>query len=139
MVTVGADRYLVYNYDDLATGNYVVVIPEGLKTVRGLLVNGCYAGGDSRYDWTTCEYYRQFMHLHDFALVGSTSTAGSPGRAPPPAKDTVRAKHYRIFRAFQDCIQVIATASHHPELVNAPYVGVGFSAGGGFAFNLMVF
>jgi hypothetical protein len=36
-------------------------------------------------------------------------------------------------------VQVIATASQHPELVNAPYVGVGFSAGGGFAFDVMAF
>lgn len=139
VVTVGSDRYLVYNYDDLTTMNYAVVIPEGLKTVRGLLVNACYAGGDSRYDWTLCEYYRQFMHWHGFAFVGCTSTAGSPGSAPPPADDTPKAKHRRIFQAFQDAVQAIATASQHPELVNAPYVGVGFSAGGGFAFNLMVF
>jgi hypothetical protein len=36
-------------------------------------------------------------------------------------------------------MRVVATASQHPELANAPYVGVGFSAGGGFAFYLMVF
>ncbi len=138
VATVGSDRYLVYNYDDLTTRNYTVVIPEGLKTVRGLLVNGCYAGGDSRHDWTICEYYRQFMHLHGFAFVGCTGTAGSPGSAPP-AEETAKARHRGIFLAFQDCMQVIATASQHPELVNAPYVGVGFSAGGGFAFNVMAF
>jgi hypothetical protein len=138
VVTVGSDRYLVYNYDDLATRNYTVVIPEGLKTVRGLLVNGCYAGGDSRYDWTICEYYRQFMHLHGFAFVGCTSTAGSPGSVPR-TDDTPKARHRSIFQAFRDCVQVIATASQHPELVNAPYVGVGFSAGGGLAFDVMAF
>jgi len=140
VVTVGSDRYLVYNYDDLATRDYTVVIPEGLKTVRGLLVHGCYAGGDSRQDWTICEYYRQFMHLHDFAYVGCTGTVGSPNSAPPPpAEDTARARHHGIFLGFQDSMKVFATATRHPELVNAPYVGVGFSAGGGFALNLMAF
>ena len=127
VVTVGSDRYLVCNYDDLATRNYTVVIPEGLKTVRGLLVHGCYSGGDSRSDWTICEYYRQFMHLHGFAFVGCTSTAGSP-RSVPKTDDTPSARHRGIFQAFEDSMHVIATASQHPELVNAPYVGVGFSA-----------
>lgn len=138
VATVGSDRYLVCNYDDLATRNYTVVIPEGLKTVRGLLVNGCYSGGDSRSDWTICEDYRQFMHLHRFAYVGCTGTAGSP-RSAPPAEAMAKARHRGIFQAFQDCMQVIATASRHPELGNAPYVAVGFSAGGGFAFNVMAF
>jgi hypothetical protein len=138
LVTVGSDRYLVCNYDDLATRDYTVVIPEGLKTVRGLLVNGCNSGGDSRSDWTLCEYYRQFMHLHSFAYVGCTATAGSP-RSAPVAEDTAKARHRGILQAFQDCMQVIATASRHPELGNAPYVAVGFSAGGGFAFNVMAF
>lgn len=138
VVTVGDRKYTVYNYDDLATRNHTVVIPEGLKTVRGLLVNACYAGGDSRNDWKICEYYRQFMHLHGFAYVGCTSTAGSP-RSVPKTDDTPATRHRGIFQAFEDSMQVIATASRHPELVNAPYVGVGFSAGGGFAFYLMVY
>jgi hypothetical protein len=138
VATVGTDRYLVYHYDDLATMQYAVVIPESLKTVRGLLVNACYAGGDSRGDWTFCEYYRQFMHLHGFAYVGSTATAGALPRRVK-TNDTPYARHRAIFEAFQASMQMIATVSRHPELAHAPYAGVGFSAGGGFAFNLMVF
>lgn len=138
VVPVGADRYWVFNYDDLTTRNYTVVIPEGLKTVRGLLVHACYAGGDSRNEWKICEYYRQFLHLHGFAYVGCTGTAGSP-RSAPKTEDTPYARHRAIFQAFQNSMQVIGAASQHPELVNAPYAGVGFSAGGGFALNLMVF
>lgn len=138
VVTVGSDRYTVYSYDDHLSASYVVVIPEGLKTVRGLLVNACYSGGDSRWDWPTCEYYRQFMHLHGFALVATTATAGAPGAAPR-TEATPQARHRAVFQAFEDSMRVIAAASLHPELANAPYVGVGFSAGGGFALNLMVF
>ena len=94
--------------------------PEGLKTVRGLLVNCNYAGGDSRNDWTFCHYYREFMHLHDFALVASA------GDIP----------HYKAFQAFRDCLQKVSIASNHPELVNAPYAAVGMSAGGGFASTM---
>ena len=71
VVTVSNRKYAVYDYADPATKKFCVVIPEGLKAVRGLLVNCNYAGGDSRGDWTFCHYYREFMHLHDFALVAS--------------------------------------------------------------------
>jgi hypothetical protein len=112
---------MVYDYADPAAKKFCVVIPEGLKTVRGLLVECNYAGGDSRGDWTFCHYYREFMHLHGFGLVASA------GDIP----------HVKAFRAFRDCLQMVSVASRHPELVNAPYAAVGFSAGGGFASTLM--
>lgn len=121
VVTVSDRKYIVYDYADPATKKFCVVIPEGLKTVRGLLVNCNYGGGDSRGDWTFCHYYREFMHLHDFALVAS-------------AGDT---PHVKAFQAFRDCLQMVSAASKHPELVNAPYAAVGFSSGGGFASTLM--
>jgi hypothetical protein len=121
VVTVGDHKYSVYDYDDPTTKRFRVVIPEGLKTVRGLLVNSNYAGGDSRQDWTFCHYYREFMHFHDFGLVA----AG--GDRPHPV----------AFQAFRTSLEKIGFASKHPELVNAPYAAVGFSAGGGFASTLM--
>lgn len=97
------------------------MIPEGLKSVRGLLVHGCMSGGDSRYDWKDCEYYRQFMHLHGFAYVGSTGSAGPPENTPPrpkPVDDSAKARHRAIFDAFEESVMVIAaTTSRHPELV----------------------
>ena len=46
-----AEGYLtVYDYADPATKKFCVAIPQGLKTVRGLLVLCNYAGGDSRGD-----------------------------------------------------------------------------------------
>jgi hypothetical protein len=120
-ITVSNRKYAVYNYDDLATKKFCVVIPEGLKTVRGLLVECNYAGGDSRNDWTFCTYYREFMHLNGFALVASA------GDVP----------HFKAFEGFRKCLQMVGAASKHPELVNAPYAAVGFSAGGGFASTLM--
>jgi hypothetical protein len=121
IVTVSNRKYTVYDYADPATKKFCVVIPEGLKTVRGLLVECNYAGGDSRQDWTFCLYYREFMHLHGFALVASA------GDIP----------HVKAFQAFRNCLQMVSVASKHPELVNAPYAAVGFSAGGGFASTLM--
>lgn len=121
VVTVSNGNYTVYDYADPTTKEYCVVIPEGLKTVRGLLVECNYAGGDSRKDWTFCTYYREFMHLHGFALVGSKGNNS----------------HAESYQAFRDCLQTVSVASKHPELVNAPYAAVGFSAGGGFASTLI--
>src|SRR5262245_60189320 len=119
--TVSYRQYTVYDYDDPAAKKFCVVIPEGLKTVRGLLVQCNYAGGDSRRDWTFCHYYREFMHLHDFGLVGSKGNNS----------------HAASYKAFRNCLQMVSVVSKHPELVNAPYAAVGFSAGGGFASTLM--
>src|SRR5439155_26913524 len=56
VVTVSDRKYTVYDYADPAAKKFCVVIPEALKTVRGLLVECNYAGGDSRGDWTFCTY-----------------------------------------------------------------------------------
>ena len=139
VVTVADRRYTVHDYDDLSTRRYRFAIPEGLKTVRGLLVVGCHAGGDSTNYFVDCEYYRQFLHLHDFAFVGCTSTVGSPFSALATKVVTANDRHRAIFQAFRECVEKVATASRHPELVNAPYATTGFSAGGGFANDLMTF
>jgi len=121
VVTLSNSQYRVHDYAEPATKKFCVVIPKELKTVRGLLVQCNYSGGDSRNDWTFCTYYREFMHLHDFALVASA------GDIP----------HVKAFQAFRNCLQMVSVASKHPELVNAPYAAVGFSAGGGFASTLI--
>ena len=121
VITVSNRKYTVFNYADPVSKKFCVVIPEEAKIVRGLLVQCNYAGGDSRQDWTFCSYYREFMHLHDFALVASA------GDIP----------HVKAYQAFRRCLQEVGVASNHPELVNAPYAAVGFSAGGGFASTLM--
>ncbi len=82
--------------------------------MRGFFVGCNYAGGDSRGDWTF-SYYREFMHLHGFAFVGSQ-------RDVP---------HNEALKAFRNCVQIVSGASKHPELVNAPYAATGLSAGGG--------
>src|ERR1051325_1729740 len=91
-VTVSNCQYTVYDYADPATKKFCVVIPEGLKTVRGLLVQCNYAGGDSRQDWTFCHYYREFMHLHDFAFIGSKGNNS----------------HAASYQAFRNCLQSVS-------------------------------
>jgi hypothetical protein len=93
-------------------------MPEGLDVVRGILVVGPWSGGDSR-DLYKEVWHREFMHLHGFAFLGA---------------DTF---YLHDFKVLQNALKQIAADSKHPELVHAPYVATGFSAGGGFARRLL--
>jgi hypothetical protein len=96
-------------------------MPEGLAVVRGTLVVGPYAGGDSR-DLHREAWYREFLHLHDFAFLGTHAFSS----------------HAENFRVMQNALKQIAAGTRHPELAHAPYVATGFSAGGGFPSRLLV-
>ncbi len=120
VVTAGNRQYTIYDYTDPATKDYCMVIPDDLKTVRGILVDGNYYAGDSRGEWKIA-YYQEFLRWHGFVFVGSGMTR----------------PHNAALQGFRNCIRMVSVASRHPELVNAPYVATGLSAGGGFASTLM--
>jgi hypothetical protein len=113
-------RYKAYEYTE---GDKTVrlIIPDGLAVVRGILVVGPYAGADSR-DYYQQVWYREFLHLHGFAFLGAQGFNS----------------HAENVRVMQRALKELAADSKHPELVNAPYVATGFSAGGGFASRLLV-
>jgi hypothetical protein len=113
-------RYQSYEYRE-AGKTLRLTMPEGLAVVRGILVVGPGAGGDSR-DLYREVWYREFMHLHDFAFLGTLAFNS----------------HAENFRVMQNALKQLAADSKHPELVHAPYVATGFSAGGGFASRLLV-
>jgi hypothetical protein len=98
-----------------------LVIPDGLTTVRGILVVTNGAGGDTR-NWYTGAWYGEFLHLHDFAFLGAKGFTS----------------HVESLQAMQHALTQFAKETGHPELVNVPYVTTGFSAGGGFASRLLV-
>jgi hypothetical protein len=114
-------HYKSFEYTE-ATKTVRLVIPDGLAVVRGILVVGPYARADSR-DYYRQVWYREFMHLHDFAFLGA--------RWP-------NTSHAENFKFMHDALKQLAVDSEHPELVNAPYVATGFSAGGGYASTLLV-
>jgi hypothetical protein len=103
-----------------ATGEHKfrLVVPAGLAVVRGILVVGPYAGGDSR-DYHEQVWYREFLNLHGFAFLGATNF------------------YMRDYTVMQAALNQFAADSKHPELVNAPYAATGFSAGGGYTRLLM--
>jgi hypothetical protein len=120
--SAGLDPRKYESYEYREAGKTVrLTMPEGLAVVRGILVVGPYAGADSRELYREV-WYREFMHLHDFAFLGAQSFSS----------------HAENVRVMQNALKQIAADSKHPELVNAPYVATGFSAGGGFASRLLV-
>src|SRR5262249_56846843 len=68
--------YRVYDHVVKATPpamgehKFRLVVPDGLAVVRGILVVGPYAGGDSR-DYHEQVWYRAFLNLHGFAFLGA--------------------------------------------------------------------
>lgn len=118
-----ADRRRYKSYEYKETGKTIrLTMPEGLAVVRGILVVGPYAGADSRELYREV-WYREFLHLHDFAFLGAHWPKSS---------------HIENFKAMQKALKQLAADSMHPELVHAPYVATGFSSGGGFASRLLV-
>jgi hypothetical protein len=116
------DKRKYKSYDYTEAGKAVrLTVPEGLAVVRGILVVGPWSGGDSRELYREV-WYGEFMHLHDFAFLGAQSFSS----------------HTENFKVMRNALKQFAEDSKHPELVNAPYVTTGFSAGGGFASRLLV-
>jgi hypothetical protein len=106
-----------YDYTD-GDKSFRLIIPEDVQVMRGILVVGPYAGGDSR-DLCREVWYREFMHLHGFAFLGAKGYYGHD------------------YKVLQNALKQLAADSRHPELVHAPYAATGFSAGGGFARRLL--
>ncbi|MBO0697940.1 MAG: hypothetical protein J2P46_06085, partial [Zavarzinella sp.] len=116
------DRRKYKTFDYTESGKSVrLTVPEGLAVVRGILIVGPYAGADSR-EYHRQVWYREFMHLHDFAFLGAQSFSS----------------HAENVKVMRNALKRFAADSEHPELLNAPYVATGFSAGGGFASRLLV-
>jgi hypothetical protein len=116
--TADGPKYQSYDYTE-ANHKLRLVVPDGVAVVRGILVVGPYSGGDSR-DYHQQAWYREFLHLHDFAFLG--------------AKDF----YLNDYQVLQNAFKQLAADSKHPELVHAPYAATGFSAGGGFARRLLM-
>lgn len=99
-------------------------IPADLERVRGILLCGNGAGGDSRAD-TKDQHKRLFAEKHGLAVIAT----GKFGRF----KNGVKGKDYA---AFQLGLLAIAKQSGHPELTRAPMLLWGFSNGGQMAYAL---
>jgi hypothetical protein len=117
-------RLVAYDYGETAENMLKEVrltIPDGLATVRGILVVSNPAGGDTR-EWHKVAWHREFMTIHGFAFLGTRGFSS----------------HVESFQVMQHALEKFAKESNHAELANVPYATTGFSAGGGFASRLLV-
>jgi dienelactone hydrolase len=99
-------------------------IPADLETVRGILIVGNGAGGDST-GAAANPIYQRFGDLHNFAVIGT----GFWGNFSSSTELSIWDNH----------LTALATTSGHPELIHAPYAPIGFSNGGqmSYGFNAL--
>ncbi len=106
----GANHYLRLN------------IPETVDTVRGILIFGNGAGGDSTSMATNQELVA-FAESYDFAVIGT----GYWYNFSMPDDSEI------LF--FEELLGEFADMSGHPELVNAPWLPMGHSNGGQMSYG----
>jgi hypothetical protein len=99
-------------------------MPTDAEIIRGILIIGNGAGGDS----TGAAFnpiYQRFGQLHSFAVIGT----GFWTNFSSSTELTIWDNH----------LAALATASGHPELVHAPYAPIGLSNGGqmSYGFNAL--
>jgi hypothetical protein len=122
-VAASAPGVAVYDYSEPDEGldkDVRLAIPADLATVRGIFVHTNANGGDTR------ERYRQpvfqaFAALHGLAFLGAHNFNSHPTSVT----------------VLQHALARFAADSGHRELLNAPFVVYGFSAGAGFANRLL--
>jgi len=99
-------------------------VPADAETIRGILIIGNGAGGDST-GAALNSIYQRFGQLHNFAVIGT----GFWGNFSSSSELSVWDNH----------LAALATASGHAELVHAPYAPIGLSNGGqmSYGFNAL--
>src|SRR5688572_9503971 len=95
-------------------------IPTDAETLRGILIIGNGAGGNST-GAALNSIYQRFGELHDFAVIGTGfwNNFSSSGE----------------LSIWDNHLAALATASGHPELIHAPYAPIGLSNGGQMSYG----
>ncbi len=111
--------------------NYTIWIPDGVETLRGVVVHqhgcgvgSCKSGLTGAYDL----HWQALARKHDCALL-------SPAYEQPEHVDCQRWCDPRNGSddAFQKCLRDLGTLSNHPELASVPWALWGHSGGGHWA------
>lgn len=98
-------------------------IPEGVDTVRALLVACNWAGGDVLHEATNPEFVR-FAARNDLAIV---ATAYFRNFSEPDDSEML---------LFESLLAALANHSGHPEIEHAPWLPLGNSNGGQMSYGL---
>jgi len=106
-----AGTYYDYAADSRAVRMWM---PDGLKTVKGVLLFGNGASSDNRA-LANAPRNQAFAEMHEFVVIATAWFTNLPvGEIP----------------IWEEHLQALADQSGHPELVHAPWVALGFSNGG---------
>jgi hypothetical protein len=99
-------------------------IPPEADVVRGILIVGNGAGGDST-SAASNRTYRRFGEIHDFAVMGTGFWGNLSGDSE--------------IALWEDHLDALSASSGHPELVHAPWAPIGLSNGGqmSYGFNAL--
>jgi len=116
--------------------NYTIWVPEGVKTLRGVVVHqhgcgegSCRSGLTGAYDL----HWQALARRHDCALL-------SPSYEQPEKADCQMWCDPRngSAAAFQKCLVDLGEKSGHPELAKAPWALWGHSGGGHWAGGMVL-
>lgn len=112
----------VFNYSSDARATRLWIPPD-LDTIRGILIYGNGAGGDSRNE-VNQRWNQAFAQTHGFAMIATSMWGNLSGSE---------------INIWDSHLSNLATLSSRPELVNAPWAPIGFSNGGqmSYGFNAL--
>lgn len=126
MVAIGMGNWpalsaAIYDLESGAGPFLRLNVPENLEIARGILIWGNGAGGDARARATDPELMALASSL-DFAVL-ATSQWGNFSNSSE-------------ISIFESALSTFANSSNHPELLDAPWLPIGFSNGGQMSFGL---
>ena len=112
---------------------YTLWIPDGVKTLRGLIVHQHGAGITASKEGSTAAYDLHWQALAkkwDCALLGPSYHVLNDGDLGPAGSEYWFDPRRGSDRVFLKAIQDLGAKSGHPELATVPWALWGHSAGG---------
>lgn len=139
----GAGRYLKVDYPASTNPNelriaatYTLWIPDGVKTIRGIIVHQHGAGMTASKEGSTAAYDLHWQSLAakwDCALLGPCYHVLNDGDLGEAGSEYWFDPRRGSDKTFLKALNDLAVKSDHPELATVPWVLWGHSAGAGWA------
>ncbi len=139
----GAGKYVKVEYpastvqgEMILAVTYTLWIPDGVKTLRGVIVHQHGAGMTASKEGSTAAYDLHWQALAkkwDCALLGPSYHVLNDGDLGPAGSEFWFDPRRGSDKTFQKALSDLGTTSGHPELASVPWALWGHSAGAGWA------
>ncbi len=139
----GAGKYVKVEYpastvqgEMILAVTYTLWIPDGVKTLRGVIVHQHGAGMTASKEGSTAAYDLHWQALAkkwDCALLGPSYHVLNDGDLGPAGSEFWFDPRRGSDKTFQKALQDLGAQSGHPELATVPWALWGHSAGAGWA------